>query len=323
MKKYGLTIVVLLLAAGTSTATFLGFHQFGLMQRSMENADPFSVGAHGGEGRISVIVPATRGLTGQGGTGGVPSSLDTMQSSLLFIEGIGGAGSNGTVTATGGTGGDSYTDILFWWRAESATLATGDYPTSGTLTANNASATIAAGAAKVGSYGVSSVAAYAYYYKASASGALLDPSAGRVGFWFKYNSAWQTKSLFKYYVDASNRFYVTGSTGGNLSFVYQSGGSNSTATSTVNNLVADTWYFVELIYDTTTDVQKIYLNGSQIATTTLSLTAISSTGQIQIGESSGSSSPNEFIDNIMVSNSITRDFYGGGTGLCVATSSPR
>ncbi|QXE85957.1 LamG domain-containing protein [Geomonas nitrogeniifigens] len=269
--------------------------------------------------RVGSQTPSAGGITGA-----VSSSVDG--SGVLTIVTSGGTATYTPATWTpAGGGGGSYSDILFWWRAESATLATGDYPASGSLTANNASATITSGATNVGSYGVSSVAPYAYYYKAVTAGDLINPTVGRVGFWFKYNSTYQARTLFRYYVDTTHYMYITGVAGGDIGFTYKDNTTTKSASSTLaTKLVADTWYFAEASWDVNGNALHVYINGAQVATQDLTgITTLGTTGQIQIGESAGSSAPNEFVDNIMISNSTTRDFYGGGAGLCASASSPR
>jgi len=94
--------------------------------------------------------------------------------------------------------------------------------------------------------------------------------------------------------------------------------------STAANLSTNTWYFIEIAYDTTlgaTDYVDVYVNGTRRINSVQALpTLVGAT--MYLCDPAELLDADAFMDNVMISDDPTRDFYGGGTGLCVATEYP-
>lgn len=213
------------------------------------------------------------------------------------------------------SGGDTYSDILLFWRAESTTLDASDYPESGTISLNP-TATISASAAIVGSYGVESVNGYDHVILTTYS---PGSTKGRVGFWYS-PQATQSGTIFSIYVDSSNYliFYANGQ------MVYRSGGTSVDSYTGYGIDTVEEVYFVEVYWDLDNDTMGEYVHtdtvedttGRTIAPTQTPFTDISAVVVVGPRDGNGALS---YIDNIIFSTDPARDLYA----LRNLTASPR
>jgi hypothetical protein len=220
---------------------------------------------------------------------------------------------NGTVTNNSTQGG--YGDILFWWRAESTTLSSGDYPSSGTITLNSDSV-INATAAHIGSNGLSCSTTWDSASIATTDNNLVSSTAGRVGMWLYIGSDSANGSEVFRYTVGSNAVYFYLINTSYLSGNY-SNGSNHYYTDTAISL--DTWQFVEFYWDTTGGHYGIVIDNTA-ATASITATAFdgAGSGTMSFGKNGGTAGT-MYIDNVGVSNDYTRSLYS----LRNNTTSPR
>lgn len=243
----------------------------------------------------------------------------------------GSAGSSGAISNDA----EDYSDITFWLNFENAQSDpdTGDYTMGasecsvGDTTGTTASlGQMSTAAAIIGSYGYETVSSNDYITFSVSSNDIVSGTAGRIGFWYYWKSGAfvDTHHLLKVYQDADNYMFLrTETTGeGELQFRWRSGGSNEIdVTTSTANLVEETAYFFEISWDTVNDNTYVYINGVAVVTDeSTNITAISPSSLI-ITDDDGTGF-NVYVDNLMISDDPTRDFYGGGTGLCVETSAP-
>jgi hypothetical protein len=211
--------------------------------------------------------------------------------------------------------GETYSDILLFWRAESVTLAADDYPESGTITLNP-TATISASAAIVGSYGVESVNGYDH---ATLTTYTPGSTKGRVGFWYSPQEA-QSGTVFSLRVDADNLITLFAS--GDMN--YRSGGTLTQAGSAYGITNVEEVYFVEFYWDTDNDIMGEYVHTDAVQDTTgrsvsLTLSPFDDTSAVVLVGPRDGSGALAYIDNIIFSSDPGRDLYP----LRNLTSSPR
>jgi len=216
----------------------------------------------------------------------------------------------------------AYTDILFWWRCEGTTLGADDYSEGDTTATLYDNATINTDAVKIGTNGLDIPDGWATARFDIAS--LVSGTVGRIGFWLYINTWVNGTRLFEAYEDATHLFYVGLYNDDEIFLNWQDGGGLVTvAISTSSPLSTGTDYFIETKYDSTGNDWELFVNGGSVASGSSDEGAISfSSGTMYCGNNE-SDDGDFYIDNIMISNDKTRDFWGGGTGLCDDTVSPR
>jgi len=205
--------------------------------------------------------------------------------------------------------GDDYSDITFFWRAESATFGTGDYPTdySGYSVDGDAVSYVTGqvgNALRTNGWGQSVL---------EMTETLWPASEYRAGFWFRTNS-----------IVTEEYYHISGSSGSSLNIkiantdelrLFLWDGSDSIELITTSaDLAADTWYFVEISFSGTT--YEIFVNstarGSVSSTRTFVQPSTFSIGVTGYAHQ-------VFIDNLMISDDSDRDLYA----LRNLTVSPR
>ena len=243
---------------------------------------------------------------------------------FLLVAGVAYARMNAAFIGIAGVvaeGGEDYSDILLFWRAESVTLTTGDYPTSGTITITG-DAAITSDAGIVGTNGLHIPNAYDRAVLTSYS---PGTAVGRIGFWFEpVTSVLDYTYLFTFYIDGDNYFDVNLHNNQRVTGNYRSGGTNKYLSSPATTLSADTAYFIEVAWDlTTSDTVIIFISteGAQdsTGTTTSSVTADPISGSPSLTFGTKGSGGSYYADNIIISSDATRDLYA----LRNATTSPR
>lgn len=206
--------------------------------------------------------------------------------------------------------GDTYTDILFWWRCEGTTLGAGDYSAGDTTAANANTAAINTDAVKVGTNGIDADAAWDGYSFTVSSGDLINTSLGRVGFWLKINT-W-VNNLVVFNTTGSGgvtaRLKITGDD--DLSFEWVDGTNDNSTYTTGLGLSTGTWYFIEIAWDATSNYKKIFLDSSELSVSNYNGTGINAftNTELRVGICSASAG-DIYMDNIMISNDPARNFY--------------
>jgi hypothetical protein len=228
------------------------------------------------------------------------------------------------IQAGGGSAppGEDYSDINLFWRCEAEALASGDYPTSGSITTNeHAAITDAAGI--IGTNGLELTAGYD---NAAVTAYVPGSDVGRIGFWVRHNSSVVNNTeLFKIYISTSNYFRVYIPAGSDIIFGNYRAGATDHYISGTSVLSADTNYFVEIAWDlTTSNTIVFYLStdGSQDTSgtsTSATFDPFDDTGFSAYVGDSGGAGGSVYYDNIIISTDPTRDLYA----LRNLTTSPR
>lgn len=209
--------------------------------------------------------------------------------------------------------------ITFFWRCEGTTFdATHDYSAGDSTPTSLGSPSIEAGAAKVGSNGISGPASATSHYAFDAASIL--GMVGSAGFWFQAVTANPaTGSAYGFQVvgaDTANLIAVYASGTDEIQFRnVLSGGSNSNLTSSAANLVAGSWYGVIIRWDFTTPSSsskklEVYdsagnlLSGlpSELTGTDLSASVPAELATIQCGRHSSGSAVVQYADNFVISD---------------------
>lgn len=206
--------------------------------------------------------------------------------------------------------------ITFYWRCEGTTFSgTHDYSAGDSTPTALGSPSIASGAAKVGSFGISSPASATSHYAFDATSIL--GMVGSVGFWFKAasaNPATGTAYGFQCVgTDTADLIAVYASGTDEIQFRNANSGTNSNLTSSSANLVADNWYGCIIRWDFTTPTScskklEVYdSSGSLISGLPSELTGVNlSTSipadlvSIQIGRHSSGSAVVQYSDNFII-----------------------
>lgn len=226
----------------------------------------------------------------------------------------------------------SPTGIQFWWRLETqdftSTNGTDDY-SAGDVTAALTGGSIAIDStqAKMGTNGLKipgTSGSHASF--AVVSDDIVSDAAGRMGFWFRYKTgAWNASGnrVVTIFGDASNQIRVqTMSTEGWLELTYRGdaggAGGNTTVQTSGAVLTADTWHFVELVWDATAsagaDTLELYVDNSLVAgdtARTLNNWNITSATAVNFGDYIGGIqfSDETYYDLVIISNDTAKDVY--------------
>ncbi len=189
--------------------------------------------------------------------------------------------------------------IKFWWTCESAAISTGDY-SAGDTSAAEYLITHNATSMKLGTNGIVTGGQYAQAVFASAS--IVTAAEGRAGFWLQIKT-WGTDPIFGVRLTENNIIaFMLNSTNkfrGIYNGVY-------TGAST-NNFVINTWYFCEIAWKQSTNLFKIYVNGTEEASSGDALTS-SSVDDFFIGtlDSNGAI---VWLDNLIIVDDSAANLY--------------
>lgn len=215
--------------------------------------------------------------------------------------------------------------IQFWWRLEGATLTTGDY-SAGDTTANLTGGGIAINAtqAKMGTNGLKVPGTTSNWAEFVVSGNdIANAPAGHLSMWFRYASgAWSdSKRLFTLYGDSSDQIRVAAlPTEGYLRLTHRGQGNNINVETTSAVLAADTWHFVEVVWNaslgTDADILSLYVDHTLVANATgsdrnLTTWALASPTFLYLGDYTGGNqwAGDTYYDQIIISNDTDKDLW--------------
>lgn len=206
--------------------------------------------------------------------------------------------------------------ITFFWRCEGTTFdATHDYSAGDSTPNSLGSPSIAAGAAKVGSNGISCPVSATSHYSFDATSIL--GMVGSAGWWFQVVASLPAApSAFGFQVvgtDTTDLISVLVLDPDEIQFRNANGGTTSNLVSTAANLVADAWYGVIIRWDFTTPASsskklEVYDSaGSLISGLPAELTGADLTTSvpadlvsIQCGRHSSGSAVVQYADNFII-----------------------
>lgn len=214
------------------------------------------------------------------------------------------------------TSGDSYSDITFYWSAESTTA---DYSAGDSSATAESTVAISGTEPKVGSNSVKVTDSYDRYTFTAAS-IFPDLNEGRVGFWLYLDSGDTPASndaflsLYNSDEDQITLFYYTGA---ELRAEIKIGNGNRTrATTDAASMSTDTQYWIELSWDNNNDgdgcsfTAYVYSDSALVDSATDTTCSGSSWGATPIfnvgAHNAGCTS---YIDQIYVSSDKDRDLW--------------
>jgi len=151
----------------------------------------------------------------------------------------------------------TFSDISFYWRCESATLdPTHDYSAGDTTAVGSTGARLSAAGAKLGTNGLEAYATDGYYSFTSTN--IVSVFSGSVGFWFKYTTWVQGDAVFNCPFSEGYIQIQTGATQGTLQGKLRNTGyGDANVNTSTSPMLSNTWYFLVLRWDHTTDLLKI------------------------------------------------------------------
>lgn len=205
--------------------------------------------------------------------------------------------------------GDSYNDLVLFWRCEGTTLGGDDtYGTDNTATLNSIAA-INTDAVNIGTNGLDSPSALDNaQFDNNGEYVVVD---GRYGAWVRFTDLTDNLSLF-YFASAGDDnavfLQVTGTD--ELTLTHDAEfQSPVTLTSTDANLSTGTWFFIEAKWNDTADSLQILVNNTSrgISTATLN-TWTGAVTKVVFGDAFGITQDAHY-DNIMLSDSSARSLY--------------
>jgi hypothetical protein len=206
--------------------------------------------------------------------------------------------------------------ITFFWRCEGTTFdATHDYSAGDSTPTSLGTPSIAAGAAKVGSNGISCPVSVTSHYAFDA--ASIVGMVGSAGFWYQAVSANPAAGTLGFQVagtDTANLMNVLANGTDEIQFRNAlSGSGNNNLTSTAANLAPDTWYGIIIRWDFTTpsssskklevyDSAGSLLSGlpAELTGTDLSASVPAELATLQCGRHSSTSAVVQYSDNFII-----------------------
>ncbi|MCK4240829.1 MAG: hypothetical protein KAX30_04340 [Candidatus Atribacteria bacterium] len=252
---------------------------------------------------------------------------------LLIFSAISASAWNPCVVTSGKkAAGASYNDITLWlgfegtWSSPTYTIGADDYSAGDTTGTITSVAVVNSDAGLIGTNGLDCPTSYDRMQFSVSSDNIISGTAGRIGLKIRFTAWAQDGSVFNVVETAGNDHFdllTYGADGvGTRELRFRWEDDNSTTnliTTTTADLVLGTIYFIEIKYDTTANSFELWIDGVSKGTDTTDKGPIQPV-TLEIGEIFGGAL-DQHIDNLMISDDITRDFYG--EGLHDDTTSPR
>uniref|UniRef100_A0A6M3XCL3 PKD domain-containing protein n=1 Tax=viral metagenome TaxID=1070528 RepID=A0A6M3XCL3_9ZZZZ len=232
----------------------------------------------------------------------------------------GGTGTDTVSVTVAGAG--TWTDIKFWWRFEasdfSATNGTLDYSAGDDIAADNGTPTYSAGADLVGDGG-KALTLNAQWERVTFTTAIVNIwDAGtdlKIGFLWKTRDATDNTRILSFIQDGTHELLISQLTN-DLGVIYDSAGTVASANTVGNHLTNGVVYYVEVTIDfeAGNDTLKIeyftHAAGVSVESATDNDAAVTDFGtptSMSIGDIGGTGTIDFDIDNLIISNDITRD----------------
>lgn len=207
---------------------------------------------------------------------------------------------------------DVYEDVTLWWRCEGTTLdhPANDYSAGDTTATLYNAATINTDAVMVGTNGLDIPGADDHAYFAVSSSDIIDVSIGRIGFYFKYTTWVNNTPVIDVRLDGSNYFSLEIQSEDGLKLYWTDGGTARTALTIDNAGLSSPGvaYFIEMAWDTSANYREVFVDGVSQGSDSSSTIGSFAATELNIGESYSGNAVDYHIDNVMVSNSKSRDF---------------
>jgi hypothetical protein len=219
------------------------------------------------------------------------------------------------VTAT-----EDYSDIVFFWTAESTTFGDDDYSAGdNTPSANGSGLTINSTAGIIGTNGIFTTTSGGRFYSFSVGTGTsrIFPASGRMGFWLNNPNTTKVTPVY-FQIDSSNRGQLD-IENNDVSVYWRYNNATEGTCASNSDVISTGTHFIEFAWGS--GYRQVWVDGTSVlncstTTTEQDFTDISFGDADAVGDTSA-----EYMDNIMISNDVDRDFYNDG--LHELTSSPR
>lgn len=219
-----------------------------------------------------------------------------------------------------GSGGASFPDIIFYWGMEQGTFSNADKATGSAIGVVNGSAAVSTSTVRVGTHSLSgpTVGAYVAFNPTGN----FDFTQGGIGLWYYQSTAFANfGDLFRIQYSGSpsnNVVYCSTTSAGHINWQWIAGGTGTSfRTTTGTVMTTNNWYWVQLLRNGNVFTLSIYDTAGSIVDTdtqTVSLGVLDGAlDQMLIGDSD-SNSNNNFYDNVLVTNSTSRNLQTINTG---------
>ena len=221
-------------------------------------------------------------------------------------------------------GGD-YDDITLWIGWENCggtpcqtdyTLGADDYSAGDSVATRNSATEVNSAAAMVGSFGADATTGNDYYSLDVSDGDIISGTSGVIAMWFKsYRATW---------ADYDQLFTISGNSGEYLRIEFYSGDTLRvnwydtgqllwTDVTPPFNITVSNNFFVQLTYNATTNLIKLEVaDADDVALTewvNTTATAFAPITPVTVNIGCFIAGSDMYIDNFMVSNDPTRDFF--------------
>lgn len=260
-------------------------------------------------------------------SGEVATINGVADSAITSIDGVAGTGivSISGVDYDDGDAGDSYTDLVLFYRCEALQMGVGDTYGTDSLWTDSSTEMISGTAEKSGTNGL--LVQYSDQHCIADNNGQYVLSEGRFGTWVEVTTFGNYMGLFKAFNVGGDFVLVQlqgSSTDMEVSVQWSKAGEESVAftTTTANMTNAGTvWYFVEGAWKQSTNYMEVWVDGvSKGSTTSNTLLAwANALTTVFLGEFNSIEPVLYYMDVVMLSTSSTRDLYA----LSALTSTPK
>jgi len=203
-----------------------------------------------------------------------------------------------------------YADMSFFWTAESTTLGDDDY-SLGDMSASLASAaTINSDDVYYGTNSLSVPSGSDYAKFTYNVHLMISGSKGSIGFWWKTGNFTHATNIFRAYAESGQEMQIQmGSNGGNAIRFYWDDADSSTGYSWAGDyIVNDTWYYINITYDVSTDECTLSINGDDKGSGALSGADSMVFTELFVGTIGGASLSMHY-DNVTIEKNAITDMY--------------
>lgn len=221
------------------------------------------------------------------------------------------------IRGSGGGGGDSYSDILFYHSFETSsdcTLNNADYSAGDATPTCQSGVTIATSPVALGTYSLGVPSDYDRMVFDISNGDIVDHLSGRIGWWVYITSVGGLGGSFvdiRY--DASNYIQVEtySAAPASIRMIYSAGGTAAAWTTATNPLTLNGWHYIEAEWNqgAAGNDFELFVNGVSVGTNDGATgTWAGSPVTLSIGENNGTAM-NYNMDQFYSSDDPARDLY--------------
>jgi len=225
------------------------------------------------------------------------------------------------------SGGTSYPDILLWIGFENCTspcttytLGSDDYSEGDSTLSFYSDAVLNTDAVNIGINGFDRAGGSDYIGLDVTSNDIVDGAEGVIGFYIYVNTWTSGARLFRLEDStAKDELWCWMQDSDEVYCRLYDNDAGPTFTTSAANIGTGTWYYIEVVWQASSNLFKLYVDDVERGSSSTSYSAPSFSGiELEIGANSGYSA-DFYIDNFAVSNDSTRDLYA----LRNETTSPR